>query len=120
MMKYERATLKQQKPFKDKFGTSFRAGHAIYKIVWCKELFNDERACYGVCNPEMKEIYIDITQSDIQETLIHEMFHAEVYESGMKQMSSFYHDLEELCCEAASRVCKNFELKRKNAKSKRR
>ncbi len=86
-MKHLKATVKAQKKFRDRFGTSFRAGHSIYRIVWCYDLFSDEgQAAYGVCSYEDKSIYIDIKQKDIQETLIHEMFHAEVYESGMKQM----------------------------------
>lgn len=113
-MRYVKAPLKAQAPFKKKYGTRFKAGQATYKIVWCYDLVaEDGTHCYGMCHYEKKTVYIDISKRDIQETLVHEMFHAECYESGFKQMSHFHSDLEELCCEVASRVARNFDIKKR-------
>ena len=112
-MKYVKAPLRVQAPFKKKYGTRFKAGQRVYKIVWCMGIVIDERNAYGCCNYEERAVYIDITKRDIQETLIHEMFHAECYECGMSQVSAFHPDLEELCCEVASRVARNFDVRKK-------
>ena len=112
-MRYIKAPLKDQAPYRKRFGTRFKAGHHTYKIVWCAGVILDDKHVYGCCHYENRAIYIDITKKDIQETLIHEMFHAECYESGMSQMSAFHSDLEELCCEVASRVARNFDIKKR-------
>jgi len=115
-MKYIKASMKEQKKWRERFGTSFRAGSCVYRIIWCHSIQLSDRACYGVCNVEDKIVLVDIMHKDVQETLIHEMMHAEFHECGMSQMDALYSDLEELCCEAASRVARNFELKRKNGR----
>lgn len=118
MIKFKRAGLKKQKYYKEKFGSSFQCGAIKYKAIFCEELFVDDEKCFGACDYKEKIIYVDVNMQDFQETLIHELYHAEAYEAGMCQMRSFYHDLHELCCEVASRVCRNFEIRRKNGKRK--
>jgi hypothetical protein len=112
-MHFKKLPSKLQAPFKRQYGTKFRAGHHIYKFIWCTEIFDDNNqpAC-GLTSFQEKTVYIDINFAEVQETIVHEMYHAEAYESGMKQIQSFHHELEELCCEAASRLCKNFVLKK--------
>lgn len=113
-MKWSKAPAKEQAKFKRLYGTKVKAGQQEYKIVWCHDILSDEgNPCYGMCSYKDRKIYIDIKYDEIQETLVHEIFHAEVYESGFKQMSAFHSDLEELCCEAASRVARNFKLRRR-------
>lgn len=112
-MRFDRAPLAAQASFKKLYGTSFKAGGIRYRIIWCYEIEAHDRKCYGLCDTKDKKVYIDIRQDDIQETLIHEMLHAEFQECGMRQMDSLFPDLEELCCEAASRVVRNFTIKKR-------
>ena len=115
-MRYTKAPVKAQKKYRDRYGLKFKAGQSTYKIVWCYDLMNDDgQSLCGMCHYQIKTVFIDIKLDEIQETLVHEIFHAEAYESGMKQVRIFHSDLEELCCEIASRVCKNFDLKKKKS-----
>lgn len=119
-MRIIKAKRKQAAEFSKKFGSKFRAGHFDYTIVWCEEISSEDGTpICGLCDSPERKIFIDVCRKDVQETLIHEMFHAECYESGMRQMQQYHIDIEELCCEVASRVVRNFELKRKNGKLRR-
>jgi hypothetical protein len=118
-MKYSRVPLKDQKKYKEKYGTTFQAGHYKWKIVYCTNIFNGEQECAGLCKHDTKSIYIDIKLPNVEETLIHEMFHAECFEVGLYTMQSWHSDLEELAAEACSRTVRNFELRKKNVRRKR-
>lgn len=116
MNQYFKASLKDQAPMIKRFGKSFQSGAFKWTIVWCKAIESNGEKCCGLCVPKERKIYIDINQDDVEDTLIHEMFHAECYEVGLYTMPSWNSDLEELAAEAASRLCRNFDLRRKHGK----
>ncbi len=107
MVTYKKLLVKDRKKFERKYGAECKAGHYTYRLVWCQDLRDDSRPLCGLCAPQEKVIFIDVSQEDYEETLIHEMYHAEVAESGMRQMPSWNIDIEELCCEIASRVTRH-------------
>lgn len=68
----------------------------------------------GLCSPKDKTIHIDAKlQGDEKvETMLHELFHAALYETSANQPLG--HDLEEVIVDVLARVvAKNFELKKK-------
>lgn len=92
------------------YGTFALAGRKKYKLIWCEWLKWEENQLWGLCDYESKKIYV--TEKELKETLIHELIHAEIGESGMRCMPSWNIDLEELVCEAASRMLSQFKLTR--------
>ena len=73
---------------------------------------NGEHVC-GVCNPQDYILYIDV-DSNIEETLLHEIIHAEVAEGGYRQRDSWCFDLEEMFAElVAQSISHSFSLKRR-------
>lgn len=116
MINYKKAPRKEQAPFIKIYGSRFTAGPYKWRIVWCYDIEHNGNRCYGICYPKEKTIYIDISEDGVEDTLIHEMFHAECYEVGLYTMPSWNADLEELAAEAASRLARNFDLRRKNGR----
>jgi hypothetical protein len=102
--------------FGKKFGTKARVGRHTWKIVYCSTLVWNGREIVGLCTPGDRRIYVCIYENvNTQETLIHELLHAECYEAGLRQMPIWSENTEELICEAASRVLSNYDIRRRRS-----
>jgi hypothetical protein len=110
MISFKRLTPAKVRELNKKYGASIVAGKQRYKLVWCEWVRWDDRELYGLCDSEKRQIFVTLNQ--IQETLAHELMHAEIYEIGMRQMPSWSQDLEELVCECASRMFSQFKINR--------
>jgi hypothetical protein len=110
--RYVKAPVKETRKFNKLYGSSIIAGRSKYKIVWALDIQVNDDTALGLCDSHEKKIYININSEEIETTLIHEVMHAEFSEAGMRQMPSWNLDIEELCCEAASRMCLNFIVRK--------
>ena len=96
-------TRAERKRLETKFGKVVRISRKDYSIVYCHELRAGGQDLAGLCEPNRRVIYINIDFEPIEETLLHELFHAEFAESGLHQTNSWNHDLEELVVETLSK-----------------
>ena len=98
-----------------RYGSSVRVGRHKWKIVFCEELaYPESGELAGLCVPEQRTIYIRLWDNlNTEETLVHELIHAECYEAGLRQMPAWNINIEEMACEAASRVLSNYDLRRR-------
>jgi len=89
---------KDAKKFNRLFGKSMRISRHDYTFVWCTDLQLNGVGIQGLCDSESKTIYVDISK-DVEETVIHEIVHAEFYEAGLRQRHDHDANLEEQVCE---------------------
>lgn len=94
--------------FRKKKGTKtkkLRIGAADYTFITCSELSHEGTSVAGLCDVVSKTIYVnaDAHGSD-QETLIHEMVHAAIYEYGVIQHEAWCSQLEEIVAEVMSKI----------------
>jgi hypothetical protein len=96
-----------------KFGKSLRLAHKDYQLVFCEELTIDGVSCRGLCDLTDKVIYV-VQDGDMEATLLHEIFHGLVYESGFKQRNDWDQNMEEALVEVFSQNVVNlFQIKRR-------
>jgi len=115
-MKWTYRKTKKAAAFEKQYGRSIQIGHTKYKLVFCADLheIDPERPLMGLCVFETKTIFVDVEKPDPHETLIHEIVHAYVDISGVRQTSSWSNDIEEIMCEITSKtICHNYSLKKK-------
>lgn len=116
-MKFEKCTPNETRKLNSKFGSKFRSSHSIWRIVWCSNLHDsDGEKVVGLCVYKEKTIFIDVSYGEIQETLVHEMFHAESAETGLHQLLSWSLDVEHMATGVVERILKNFELRKKHGR----
>lgn len=101
-MKYNKISLKEQRKYQKKFGKIFRVSRKDYEIIYCKNLILDGKNLAGCCTSSICKIFIDIQYQQIKETLYHELIHAEISESGLRQTNGWSMDNEEIICEIIS------------------
>jgi len=101
---YRAIGVAKRKRFEAKFGKVVRVSRKDYSIVYCHELRSGGQDLAGLCEPNRRVIYINTDFEPIEETLLHELFHAEFSESGLHQTNVWNHDLEELVVEMLSKA----------------
>jgi len=106
---------KSSKVLAARYGSDVQIGRHKWKIIFCAELFYPEGGdILGLCVPTQRTVYIMICDNySTEETLVHELLHAECYEAGLRQMPAWNINLEELICEAASRALANYDIRRR-------
>ena len=111
-IKYKRVTNIELARFNKMYGNVIRINRHDYRIVWCRDL-NHNGPCAGLCDVANKEIYVDVS-TDIEETLIHETSHAEVFEAGFRQRNDWDMNLEEMLVETMAKgVSSAFKIRKK-------
>ena len=106
------ASKKDQAKFTRLFGATVRVSRYIYRLCWVKSI--NDGCTVGLCDFTGKTIYIAIDAEDIQQTLVHEIMHAEIDAAGLRQAPGFSRDFEEIMCELASHaVGTNYVLRRR-------
>lgn len=98
--KFTPAPKSEVKKYTAQYGTSVHVSRDIYKLVFVKSI--NDGYCSGLCDFSTRTIYIAIDQENVHKTLIHEIMHAEIECSGLRQAPSFTRDFEEIVCELAS------------------
>jgi hypothetical protein len=99
-----------------RYGSKVRVGRFDWRIIFCQSLVFNGNEVLGLCVPGSRTIYVSVYDNiDTQETLIHELIHAEVYEAGLRQMPAWSSNIEELVSEAAARVLFNYDIRRRRS-----
>ena len=101
-MKFDKITLSERRKYEKRFGKIFRVSRKDYQIVYCKNLVLDGKNLAGCCASSQCKIFIDTQYEQIKETLYHELIHAEIAESGLRQTNGWSMDSEEIICEIIS------------------
>lgn len=82
--------------------------HAIGRIYAVKftdgTMRIDGHDADGVCIPEKRLIIISSTAHDKTQTLLHELAHAVIGESGLRRAVNWSDDVEEIMCETFARA----------------
>jgi len=105
---------KDRARFVSKYGASVQAGRKLYTLCWAAEVIVDGVSVAGLCDSEKCVLYINVGVEDIMATLLHEVFHAEVAECGVRQCPGWTRDIEEILVENLSQsVFHNYRLKKK-------
>lgn len=93
----------QRRRLETKFGKMVRISRKDYRLIYCQGLSNGRESLAGLCIPDEHCIYVNIEYEPIEETLVHEILHAEFCESGLQQMEAWNNDLEENIVEIVSK-----------------
>jgi hypothetical protein len=94
------AEPKKAKAFYKRFGRFIAVNRKTYELVVCSSLIIGGQDCAGACVSEERRIYINLSASGpVEETLIHEIGHAEVHEGGYRQRTDWDPNLEEMLVE---------------------
>jgi hypothetical protein len=101
---YRSIGAKERRRYESRFGKMARVSRHDYSIIYCRELTSGGQNLAGLCEPNERHVYINIDYDPIEETLLHELFHAEFSESGLHQTNVWNHDLEELVVELLSKA----------------
>jgi hypothetical protein len=97
-----------------KYGRWVQINRRKYKIQFCLDLAYENNSVLGLCDVVNKILYINL-QGDIASTLVHEIGHAESFESGFKQRANWCSDNEEHFVETMGEaISLNFDLVRKS------
>lgn len=75
---------KKHRALAKKYGSSIRISRHDYKILFVDEIWFMNVSQAGLCDIENKILYITVKE-EIEATLLHEIFHAECHESGIRQ-----------------------------------
>lgn len=104
---------KNNKKYQKKYGSHFRISRYDYKIIYCDLISYNDQPCHGLCDPETRTIYIDVNSESLEETIVHEILHAEVHEGGFKGADGWNDDLEEVMIQQlAKAVTHHFRILR--------
>lgn len=96
-----------------RYGRSIRVNRTDYKVIFCEEVLNEGKPVTGLCVPSERVLLIK-TDDPIEETLLHEICHAEFQEGGFVQRSDWDEKLEEQMAETIARaISHNYTLKKK-------
>lgn len=85
-----------------------------WEVQVVAELFDElGRPCYGICDCETKTIRIrkDTNKLRLQQTLIHEAFHALCFQSGLHQTYDYNVNYEEIIAEQLANFLTSSQLK---------
>lgn len=105
-------------PAKDKkwnrrYGHYIRIGVRDYKLIFCEKICDEDgQQIAGLCDPNGKAIYVDVSR-EVEATLLHEVCHAVSFESGFHQRPSWCAETEEQWVECMSQtIAHSFTLRR--------
>ena len=102
------------KAYRKRYGHFLRINRKEYELVFCRALNYEGQDVAGLCASDEQKIYINTSSEPIEETLLHEVWHAEVAEAGLRQMENWSPDLEELTAELIGKaISHNFRLKKR-------
>jgi hypothetical protein len=104
---------KEKQKLERTYGKSIQINRKVYRIVYCEALLGDSQSIAGLCDSQSTTLYV-VDGSDIQETLLHEIIHAEIAESGIRQSPGWTRDIEEMVSENISQgISHTYRLKLK-------
>jgi hypothetical protein len=107
------AKKKESQALYKKFGRWVQINRHKYKIKFCQAIEYRGQGALGLCDPDSKTLYICV-HGNITSTLVHEITHAESFESGFKQRERWCDDNEEHLAETLGEsIGLNYELIRK-------
>lgn len=112
-MRFSRLPKKVRVQHEKEYGKIFRINRWDWKCVYCIGLLDDdETPVEGLCVYEEKTIYVDTTSTEIIDTIIHELAHAEIEALGFDLPDE---DEEKLVKAFAGMISVNFNILKKNS-----
>lgn len=84
------------------YGKSLQINRRVYKIIYCEEIFYNGSFNMGLCDAESCTLFV-LANSEVEQTLVHEIMHAEFEESGLRQHPKYDDGVEEIVCEIAAK-----------------
>jgi hypothetical protein len=107
------ASAKESRPLYKKYGRWVQINRQKYKIRFCQTIKHLGQDVLGLCDADKKIIFVCV-RGNIASTLIHEMVHAESFESGFQQRERWCSDNEEHFAETLGEsIGFNYDLIRK-------
>lgn len=104
---------KEKQKLERTYGKNVQINRKVYRIIYCEALLGDSQSIAGLCDSQATTLYV-VDGSDIQETLLHEIIHAEIAESGIRQSPGWTRDIEEMVAENISQgISHSYRLKLK-------
>lgn len=101
---YALASSARAKRLSKRFKEGIRCGVENYKVIMCSVIKMKGNTFAGLCDQSNK-ILLVLDDKEWRETLLHEVMHAIVSESGIRQAPSYMGwDLEEVLCEQSSKT----------------
>lgn len=101
---YVVARTAKAKVLHKRFKDGFRCGVEDYAVIFCSKITKEGEEIAGLCDMSRKVIYV-LCDEDWRETLLHEIMHAVITESGVRQAPSYMGwNLEEVLCEVSSKT----------------
>lgn len=105
---------KEKTRFEKTYGRKLRISRHNWQVIYCRELRHDSFPVAGLCNPQNLTIYVDVDCDNPHSTLLHEIFHAECFASGLRQRHDWCMNMEEQLVEMFSEsVISLFSLRKK-------
>jgi hypothetical protein len=109
-----RETAKNLRALHKRYGRTVRVNRKEYELVFCAQLAVGGEEVAGACVSQDREIYVSTAYPQIEETLIHELVHAEIHEAGFRCRIDWDPNLEEMFCELVGRsISHGFSLRRR-------
>jgi hypothetical protein len=111
VLQYEKIN---QGRYRKLYGKTYDASRKVYDLIYTSRLVLDGHEIEGLCYPQDHKIFINVHdgKNSAWSTVLHEALHAECAEGGVRQMSCWARDLEELIVEKFSEaIAHNFKLK---------
>jgi hypothetical protein len=111
---FEKISRQESTKYHKHYGKKVRINRLDYSFVFCRNLRLNGELAEGVCSPNYQTLYLDVDSERMDETILHELMHAEACEAGLRQMNCWSMDLEELIVEMVGKaVSYNFKLVRR-------
>lgn len=107
------AKKKESQALYKKYGRWVQINRHKYKIKFCEAISYCGQQALGLCDPDRKTLFICV-HGNVASTLVHEIAHAESFESGFKQRERWCSDNEEHFAETIGEsIGLNYDLIRK-------
>lgn len=104
----------QLKKWQGQYGKEIRISRQDYVIEWCTYVKLENREVAGLCDSENQVLYVNVGVSNAIETMLHEIYHAEIAASGIRQRRDWCMNIEEQIVELLSlSTAHSFTLRKK-------
>lgn len=107
-IKFKKAKHSDVRRFKKLLGARVLVGKFSMPVHYVTELVVDGESVMGAFCGYRRMIFVDIERGPLHEdvvaTFLHELFHAEISESGLRQHPEWSHGIEEVVVDLLSRA----------------
>ncbi len=113
-IRYNRPKPQVRKKLEEKYGKKIRISRHDWELIFCERLIFEDEQHLGLCDPERRRLYVDVNHDNMESTLLHEILHAELSASGIRQRKDWCMNMEEQIVELVAEATTHlFLLRRK-------